>query len=622
VPPVACLWRSNLGRQCGRLARGEREYCLFHLAEKTPEEAREFGEAFEEEIDRQQRQHPDLLDFEGFHFPDAIVIRDMLPATKEGELTQISQKINFRAASFEGWFIGTGIVFQATADFSDAEFRHNAEFDNATFKLGANFSTTRFHAYTSFSQVTFQGSAEFSSTVFLSAAYFDGTRFEGRASFDGAEFKEGVDFKSALLEDHVDFTRTNLLGWTKFDNAVFKKSTRFMGARFESTDFGHVSFGGIAEFNTAVFQDVRFRETRFQQTAVFHAATFGRAKFDGATFEEMAIFTDTVFQHDTYFGGTTFRRLTISPIPQEREESAVVVSGSVFLGTAELDWSGFLKPQSKRSTLLCLWGCTFDVQGRANLKGAMGCVSLLGTDLSKITFSEEDWSERPDLTGRLKAKKRRTVLEERMLEVMAKNPKDVPALFGSVNADAVAQVYRMLRDNYEANRRYAEAGDFFVGEMEILRQYKTVQMGVRRDDVMKALSEDRLPLSYVPTRRSLLDPYRILLLEPYRILALYGESIRNPFLTSISVILVFTALRVVVPAVLSPSPVTYLSSRWAHGTADILWAVSRIYAHFESSLLTFFQLRGNTSLDLWERLISAPILGLLFVALRRKLERR
>ena len=622
MPPIACRWRSSLGMQCSRTARGEREYCLFHLAEKTPEEAKEFGEAFKEEIDRQQRQHSDLLDFEGFHFPDGIVIGEILPARKDGKLAQISQKINFRDAHFEGWFIGTGTVFQATADFSGAEFKHNAQFDNSTFKLDVNFSRTTFHAYASFSQVTFQGSAEFISTVFLDGAYFDGTRFEGRASFGDAKFKEGVDFNRALLEDQVDFIGANLLGWTKFNNAVFKKSTKFMGAKFESTDFDHVSFEDVAEFNTAVFQDVRFRETKFQRTAVFHAATFGRAKFDGATFEEMAIFTDTVFQRDTHFGGTKFSRLIMNPIPQEQKESAVVVSGAVFSGAVELDWSGFLNPQSKRSTLLRLWDCTFEAQGRANLKGAMGCVSLLGTDLSKISFSEEDWSERPDLTGRLRPKKRRTVLEERILEVMVKNPKDVHVWLRDVNADAVAQLYRMLRDNYEASRRYAEAGDFFVGEMEILRQYKTVQMGVRREDMEKALSEDRLPFSYVPTRRSLLDPYRILLLEPYRILALYGESIRNPFLASISVILAFAALRVVVPAVLSPNPAVYLSSRWAHGTADILWAASRICAHFENSLLTFFQLRGNTSLDLWERLISAPVLGLLFLAIRRKLERR
>jgi hypothetical protein len=30
--------------------------------------------------------------------------------------------------------------------------------------------------------------------------------------------------------------------------------------------------------------------------------------------------------------------------------------------------------------------------------------------------------------------------------------------------------------NYEASKRYAEAGDYFIGEMEVLRRYKTVQM--------------------------------------------------------------------------------------------------------------------------------------------------
>lgn len=251
-------------------------------------------------------------------------------------------------------------------------------------------------------------------------------------------------------------------------------------------------------------------------------------------------------------------------------------------------------------------------------RGSMGCVSLLHTDLSKAVFVNECWLPRVDLAGSVRSKKRNAVLEEYALERMANGETDIPESLGYADVGGIAQLYRRLRDNYEVNKRYAEAGDFFIGEMEILRQYRTVH--TREDKT----TSPQTPGQTVE-KRPLSDPYRVLLLEPYRFLAVYGGSIKRPAVFALLIVLALTLVRPPLPSMLLsalPFPQSPVVAADANLPTNATAIINATWNAFQESVFAFFQLRAEETIDLFERLLSIPILGLLFIAIRRKLERR
>lgn len=111
------------------------EWCLFHYPSKAGELVERFTRGFEEERRRQEKEHPEFLDFTGFDFP--------VEMTFEREL----QKVSFRAA---------------------------------TFRKSVGFSTL-----------------DEGSFVFDGCAWFDGATFEGRAGFGGVIFEGPAEFGEA-----------------------------------------------------------------------------------------------------------------------------------------------------------------------------------------------------------------------------------------------------------------------------------------------------------------------------------------------------------------------------------------------------------------------------------------
>jgi hypothetical protein len=177
------------------------------------------------------------------------------------------------------------------------------------------------------------------------------------------------------------------------------------------------------------------------------------------------------------------------------------------------------------------------------------------------------------------------------------------------------QLYRRLRENYEANKRYSEAGDFFVGEMEVLRKYKTMQTIARPKTeqritdgegkkIQRQTESTEASATLRVVKRPITDPYR-LILELYRLLAMYGESIKRPTVASFVTIGLFACVRLL----LTPE-------------ININQILSTFVMTMKDSIFSFFQLGGGGDIDRIERLVSPFILGLLFITLRRRLERR
>jgi len=430
-----------------------------------------------------------------------------------------------------------------------------------------------------------------------------------------------IDFSNCIFEEGIFCDDMTFRSFLIFNHAIFKNIV----------EFNRSEFAGNVWFVSAVFPDhCVFAHSDFGGLTIFSLATFRGAVFEDVAFEGGAWFHDTKFEGMTSFDQTVFKeRSLIKPIPSEKEFGLVSVTRSRFTQSIELDWSAFL--QNPMLTLLRLGECVCDSNSRLTLRGDMRYISLLSSDLSRAEFIDESWQAIDESLEPVQTRGRRRVLEEHLLERLEKSCSVFPDSFlgkfrgnqrelveddfDNVTSDRVVQLYRRLRENYERNKRYSEAGDFFVGEMEILRKYKTMQTAIlpkaeKRTRIGEDTSVQRQTTSTdsIDTprveKRPLTDPYR-LLLELYRALAMYGESIKRPAIASFLSIVFFALARLLQIPSLS----------WGELLNALVMTV-------KESVFAFFQLGGASDIDRMERLMSPVILGVLFVALRRRLERQ
>lgn len=251
---------------------------------------------------------------------------------------------------------------------------------------------------------------------FLKEITWDGATFQGTADFRGARFQGTAYFQRARFQEAANFERATFQGMASFDDTTFQGTTHFGGATFQ----------GMAPFERATFQG----------TAEFLLATFqGIADFRGATFQGDASFWLATFQGTALFNRTRFS-----------VESGVTLFRSVRLEKAE--------------------EVSFQNVDLAR-------VSFLETDVSRVRFLNVTWAEIGGLSGPrllswlerpfITARRRRAVYDERLL---AEEPR-------AGEHAQVALLYSQLRRNYESNLQEIEAGDFFVGQMEMRRRDPT-----------------------------------------------------------------------------------------------------------------------------------------------------
>jgi uncharacterized protein YjbI with pentapeptide repeats len=383
------------------------------------------------------------------------------------------------------------------------------------------------------SRATFSGSARFHRTKFLDRAWFDGATFSVRAGFKQVTFsrdawfrhtifKDHAGFHGATFSDHAGFHAASFLGWAGFDGATFS---------------GYVAFDDATFSDDAVFDGATFGKV------VFHGTNFRRNLQMGARFDGPAIFENVLFQRDTI----------------ESSDLATVVAGSSLFPVTSFGGAFVSEGGEVRFIQQREYNAPLGVERNFGIDR----VSFLNVNLGRFNFQEVEWGT---LHGR------RAVIEEAM---MGRRP------FENVTPEQVRQIYARLRANQEKAFRYAEAGDFFIGEMDMRRRWL-------RDRGWQAFPER-------------------FLLWLFSGLSRYGESISRPTLAMVIVVFGLAGLRLVLGE----------QSEWR------LCQPLSVEESLVRSLASFFQLRSTTLwTDILERLVSIPILGVLFIALRRKLERR
>ncbi len=458
-----------------------------------------FNREFVEERRRQEEEHPDLLDFTGFDFPDEVMFENELP-----------------------------MVY----------------FKNATFRKAVSISTLDevsfvFEGDAVFSGATFEGDAVFSGAIFKGDAGFDGVTFKGYAGFSGATFEGYVWFREVTFEERV-----------VFDEATFVKYTVFRGITFKGgAKFFRINFKGGAGFT----------EVTFEKRVVFDFATFeGGAWFDGITFKGDVGFTELSISAHTSFNNTVIERRFILNI---------------------LKW-GY--PPENISYTLDIRSPVFGEYGKMVITGSLGTtqdfnagISLLDTEMEKIEFIEANW---PRLYNR------KTIIDEvfltREIEDKIKPPH-------TLSPEIVAQTYRSIRKNYEDARRYSDAGDFLIGEMEVTRKYKQNTEGTN-------------------IKRSHMDSTWILH-GLYYSFGKYGESIERPLIWLSSIWIIVSGFHFF-----------YLNK--PQDCSRFVWYL------LESAYITLSAMFPFTSIttpfDFFMKLIGSLLIGLIFIALRRRLERK
>lgn len=244
-------------------------------------------------------------------------------------------------------------------------------------------------------------------------------------------------------------------------------------------------------------------------------------------------------------------------------------------------------------------------------------VSFMNTDITRIQFSHKVIFDR---NGKFK------VFDERMLEKGLKN-KRYQKSFPSTNIGNILSLYRNLRENFEFNLRYNEAGRFFVREMEIRRKYSeypdppTSNGGKLRNTIIKKCikhfktNSESIIIKENWFRRNLFP------LGLYRSTSKYGESLFLPtLLLSILILSSFSFWYIVGNSNLYFRFVTcFEDTEFSRDSMDIWFALERSF----SGVVPLLNFNESVCLaDYWFKILGTIILGLIFIALRRKFERR
>lgn len=528
-----CKVKLASGKSCGRHTFRDDVKCIFHHENKSGTvEAKIFENRFWEELRRMETdENIKDLDFTGFIFPISISFHEHV----------FKKPVFFVKVRFNEEAIFSGAQFNNEVNFSEAQFNNKSYFIGTQFNNKADFMEARFNNRVIFSGA-FNNRAIFSGAQF-NKANFSGTKFN-EAIFSGAQFNNEASFSEARFDSayftHAQFNRADF-SKTQFDNMVYFYKAQFNGA----ADLSRVQFGNGADFSDAEFiEEADFRWAKFGNRADFSRVQFGNgAYFSQAQFSDEANFSWAEFDNGAYFSEAQFNNKTKFYMSTFMDEVRFIWTKFNNESFINFEYSKFHKPKDVRFQ-------------NVNLSN----ISFLYTDITEVEFLNEEWAKK---NGRLTAVDESRIMEDE-----------------NITYEAVAQLYRRLRRNYEDNYRFAEAGNFFIGEMEM-----------RRLDVTARFRNEKVKKIELWFKRN------FSLLGIYKHLSFYGESYIRPAIYAFIVIISYPMLMHWLINSSLPDDSTYM----------------------RTSAASFFQMDNKY---VGERLIGIPILGLLFIALKRRFERK
>jgi uncharacterized protein YjbI with pentapeptide repeats len=300
--------------------------------------------------------------------------------------------------------------------------------------------------------------------------YFDYSEFSREADFGQAVFSHKVFFREVRFSKKAKFLSAMFAGATDFGNAIFSEEAYFLGATFsEKARFHSAAFFGKADFRRSTFLDAAETD--------FGSATFsGDAEFFETTFSNKADFSKVAFQGKTDFRWATFQRKAL--YHSSRFENSVDFSGCEIGKEAIVSFDGGEHPKENREMFAAeanFVSCTFAASGHIKFrKVSLENCRFLETDLTEVQFVDVTWARTPKF---LKWFPRNAVYDEvsihdNWFKWLRSKIKQQEHNTPDPQYKLIAEPYRRLQANYINNYRYAEAGDFHIGEQEMVRKAK------------------------------------------------------------------------------------------------------------------------------------------------------
>jgi|CXWL01.1.fsa_nt_gi uncharacterized protein YjbI with pentapeptide repeats len=367
----------------------------------------------------------------------------------------------------------------------------------------------------------------------------------------------------------------------KFHGDVSIYNSTFISANFSKSEFLQKSSFENLTFNTNfIFSDVEshvedmnFRNTTFNQQSsftrlkcnniTFDSCNFFKTNFRGAEFNVNSKFTQTNFFMQTDFSNVRFSGKTI-------------FINSMFANNTTFQFSKFQNTQ--------FHNIDFKEQPLVIFDGNLSEISFRDTDITRIKFAEKIIWGNDDKFEIWDARE------------LVKNPKN----FG---LSSVLSTYRNLRENYEFRLMYEEAGQFFVREMDLKRKYY--------EDPNDNYNTKTRPFYY---RYFSLTSF-------YSYLSRYGESFKRTLFWVGLIFLASTVYNWFYPD-LHTIMKNYSLENLDQASEMISSCLPKLKITLERTLSSFFQIESNGLGDYLVRISSIPVLGALFIVLKRRFERR
>lgn len=385
-------------------------------------------------------------------------------------------------------------------------------------------------------------------------------------SLQGKESKNRILLMDAKIRGEINIRRCTL-STLDLTGAVFYGGIKMKDVEIED-DFSleksmfYNSMDSYVEFQTCKFRYGRFSNANFN-LFLFENCELNYSEFSSATFYEHAEINFCKFINQVIFYKTQYN------------------NGVTFRQTIFQDQAIFQEVDFKKSSEFNR--SIFNEQQQGIFDADLSNVSFPYTDISRIIF-----------TGKTKWEKngKFDIFDAREL---INNPQDS-------DLPTVLTTYRTLRENYEFRLMYEEAGKFFVKEMELKRKYSYDQNS--RKTKKKHWSKRYFSLA-----------------NCYNILSEYGEHFGRISLClsaafGISLILFFCY-----------PDINTLDINKPLGDIDYAAKISeesgyRFTLALERVVKAFFQVEQNGLPEYAVRIASIPLLGMMFVVLRRRFERR
>jgi len=548
--------------------------CIFHHKTYWTEHEDEVRKKFMEKVEDAVNNKKPLLCI-GYNLPEVDLSEKKFEVPVYFQYAVFYEKVNFCKAEFN------------EVDFSFAEFNGEANFSNVKFLCEAPFYNTKFYSKANFFGVTFLSKVHFDSAEFVEEAYFNEAKFLNEVSFSEAKFYGEAHFAGTEFSKEIGFYETNFSSMLDFREAKFASGAYFTRAKFSEVDFFKAKFSSLVTFN----------ETKFLGKALFNYSTFlDAASFVNSYFLPYALekclkpcnyisfrYANFERQEKVVFDGCNMERVSFLNTNIERVKFRNVKWRNFKIYDEKLFLLKHLEKERKKFANEC----------EEKLKKVLDVVNGKEKDeevKKEIYYSLE--LKYPELKEieRLERKKRNEEEEERLRKLKNTFEKEAKIKientlksqridFSEVYLDEdltlenVLAVYRALRENYDYYLKYDESGKFFINEMKLKKRFSNFI--------------ERVVMSV------------------YELLCLYGESYTRTIVWILVTIPLFALARLLFEA------------------SSLVLNMNSLMDSLKISTAAFFQLYyDNDWLTIIERLISIPILGSFYIALRRKLERR